>query len=166
MGLVDTLLFHARERRKSNLNLIPRRAAVDLQEVEWAPVLGAVVVDEDTFTLDAQANSALTLKLAVEPDLARLILQGNQYVFDGFITADAITGAQPWELILRYNDAGTPADDTQTVLVDTSTGAFQFKLPFTIVTSTNGTLAIQNNEPTKSGTLTVNRLRVRALYPS
>ncbi len=165
MGRADTLLFHARERRKSNLNLIPRRAAVDLQEIEWAPVLGAAVINEERFSLDAQAGSALTLKLATEPTLAQLILQGNQYVFDGFIRLNSLIGTPPWELILRYNDSESPADDTQTLLVDLPTGGFEFELPFLARSSINGTLAIQNNEPTKSGILTVNKLRVRALYP-
>lgn len=163
MGLADTLLFHARERRKGNLNLIPRRAAVDLQQSEWVPINGAAVTDADTFTLAAVAGSALTLDLSTD-ELRRLLLVGNQYVLDGYITADAITGAQPWQLELAYSDGASPVDDTRTLDVDTSTGAFQLELPFT-VRQKDGTVEIRNNEPTKNGTLTVNRLRIRALYP-
>lgn len=164
MGLADSLLFHARKRRKSLLNLVPRRAAEDLQEAEWAPVNGAAVVDADTFTLAASAGSALTLDLSAD-DLRRLLRPGNQYILDGYITADSITGAEPWQLELAYSDAETAADDTRPLTVDTTVGTFPFLLPFT-VRALDGTLEIRNDEPTKSGTLTVSGLRVRALYPT
>lgn len=164
MARADAVLFHHRERRKANLNLLPRRAAEDLQQPEWGAKAGAAVVDADTFTLAAVAGSGIVYDLTTD-DTARLVNVGNIYIFDGFLTVDALTGADPWELAVFYNDASGEPNQVELVSVSPSVGAAPFALQFVVRNELNA-IEIANNEPTKNGTITVNRLRVRALYPT
>ena len=155
-------LFHRRQRLKATQNQLPRRVAVDLTQSEWAVFNGATIVDENTFTLAAVATSVLDLKLVFD-EVRRLLKPEQIFIFDGFLTLDAITGAEPWAIDITYTDTeGLP--DSITVPIDTTAGSFPFELPFT-VRQVDGSLTFGTAESTKSGTITVNRLRIRSIFP-
>lgn len=153
------ILFHHRERRRGQINAIPREHALDLEAGSWTLEASATFLGAQTFHLNETAGSAIAFPFG--PELVRTL--GSQYIFEGFMRVVTMNvGAAPFAVKAVYVDAGPSTFEKDLSL---ALGVFTpFKIPFTLE-AVGGDIKIITDDSAKDADFEINRLRVLPLWP-